>query len=131
MRIFLTILLLVAFSPTANAEEEFSFTFTWGDIPLCTSGKPNIVENPFFILEGVPQYTKIILFKMVDENVPNYKHGGGEVKYQGIRLIKPGAFTYKSPCPPDGKHTYTWNAYALDKDRKILATTSVSTRYPE
>jgi hypothetical protein len=119
-----------ALSSPAMAEN-FSFTFKWGDIPLCTSGKPNIVENPFFMITDAPPHTEIILFKMVDEDVPTYKHGGGEVKYHGENMIKPGAFTYKSPCPPNGPHTYTWTAYALDKNRRVLATAQSAVRYPQ
>lgn len=115
----------------AQSEDEFSFTFKWGDIPLCTSGKPNVVDNPFFIFENIPENTKLLRFKLVDENVPKYKHGGGEIKFRGLPLIKPGQFTYKSPCPPDGPHTYTWKVFALDAKRRILGTATNTVRYPE
>lgn len=130
MRVLLFIATLFLFIPSAQAEE-FSFTFSWGDIPLCTSGQPNVVDNPFFMVSNVPQYTKYIFFKLTDENVPNYKHGGGQANYNGANIIKRGAFTYKSPCPPDGAHTYTWKAYALGADRRILASASQSKLYPE
>jgi phosphatidylethanolamine-binding protein (PEBP) family uncharacterized protein len=113
--------------------EEFSITFEWGDIPLCTSGRPNIVDNPRFTLSGVPEGTQYISFKMVDLDVPSYQHGGGGVDYTGQAVIEPGAFTYKSPCPPSGSHTYEWTAKAEDSDSLFsdtLATATAKTAYP-
>lgn len=52
---------------------------------------------------------------MKDKNVSSYRHGGGVVAYNGRKSIKPGAFSYSSPCPPDGKHTYEWTATAQSK----------------
>ena len=59
--------------------DDFTLSFEWGDIPLCTSGSPNTVPNPRFELANVPEGTKYIYFKMVDKDVPNYNHGGGSV----------------------------------------------------
>lgn len=130
MRFLAILLAFTLFIPAAKAEG-FSFTFDWGSIPLCTSGNPNIVDNPFFKLKNVPEGTKKVYFKLVDENVPKYKHGGGSADYTGAHLIKPGAFKYKSPCPPDGAHSYKWSAYALDADRKILGTATSAQNYPK
>ena len=93
----------------------FDFSFDWSGLKLCTSGKPNTVKNPTFQLKDVPEGTKFIRFKLVDLDVPNYNHGGGVVRYNGEDSIAPGAFRYKSPCPPNGAHTYEWRATAQSK----------------
>ena len=41
----LTSMGLLASSVSANAS---GFSFEWGDIPLCRTGKPNVVGNPVF-----------------------------------------------------------------------------------
>ena len=97
---------------TANAAA-FSISFSWGNLKKCTTGNPNRVDNPKFSLSGVPAGTAKIRFKMKDINVPNYNHGGGTVAYSGGGSIAPGAFKYKSPCPPNGAHMYEWTATAL------------------
>ena len=102
----------LALSVSTAQAEDFSIAFEWGDLELCTTGNPNTVSNPTFQLSGVPDGTKWIYFKMVDKDVPNYNHGGGWVKYEGQSEVAPGAFTYKSPCPPNGSHTYEWRAEA-------------------
>lgn len=104
-------------------------TFSWGDIPLCTSGRPNIVPNPRFTLTGVPEGTERVAFRLTDLDVPAYDHGGGSVAVMGDGEIVPGAFTYKSPCPPRGSHTYEWEARAVAGDR-VLATARAAQDYP-
>lgn len=94
---------------------EFTISFEWGDIPLCTTGSPNTVANPRFVLSDVPGGTKYIQFKLTDLDVPGYDHGGGTVAYAGDNVIEPGAFKYKSPCPPGGSHRYRWTATAKEK----------------
>ncbi|MBI9086729.1 MAG: hypothetical protein JEZ11_24245 [Desulfobacterales bacterium] len=94
---------------------EFTISFEWGDIPLCTTGSPNTVANPRFVLSDVPDGTKYIQFKLTDRDVPSYDHGGGTVEYTGSSVIEPGAFKYKSPCPPSGSHRYRWTATAKEK----------------
>ena len=37
------------------------------------------------------------------------------MEYKGQSTIDPGAFKYKSPCPPNGKHKYEWTATAKSK----------------
>lgn len=111
---------------------DMSVSFAWGDIPLCTTGKPNRVGNPEFVMKGVPAGTTKIVFKMKDINVPNYNHGGGTVKVQmrSSGTIPSGVFKYKSPCPPNGRHTYEWAATAK-AGSKTLATATAQRRYPE
>lgn len=118
--------LLLAASPSYA----FSISFKWGDLKLCTSGKPNKVRNPNFKLQNVPDGTTKIKFKMVDQAVPRFNHGGGSVKYRGEKNIAPGAFKYKSPCPPNGKHRYEWTATAIGKGGKKLGTAKSSKLYP-
>lgn len=110
----LIILAAVLFAAAAIASE-FAITFEWGDIPHCTTGRPNVVPNPRFLLSNVPAGTKFIEFAMTDLDVPSYNHGGGTVAYTGQQVIEPGAFTYKSPCPPGGAHKYQWEAKAKAK----------------
>jgi phosphatidylethanolamine-binding protein (PEBP) family uncharacterized protein len=115
------------------AAAEFSFSFNWGGIPSCTTGRPNTVPNPVFDLKDVPAGTTWIYFKLVDKDVPSYKHGGGWVAYTGQSQIAPGAFTYKSPCPPGGSHTYEWTATAKAKKSsfgKAIAKAKAARDYP-
>jgi phosphatidylethanolamine-binding protein (PEBP) family uncharacterized protein len=106
---------LIIFSVTPVFAADFTVSFDWGDIPLCNSGQPNTVPNPRFVLSNVPEGTKFIRFKMTDLDVPSYNHGGGTVEYTGNNIIEPGAFTYRSPCPPSGSHRYQWTATATKK----------------
>jgi phosphatidylethanolamine-binding protein (PEBP) family uncharacterized protein len=107
--------LLAIFIATSAVASDFAISFRWGEIPLCTSGRPNVVPNPRFVLSNVPAGTKFIEFTMTDLDVPTYDHGGGTVSYTGENIIEPGAFTYKSPCPPSGSHRYQWTATAKEK----------------
>ena len=60
----LILILTIYLISTISANAEFSFTFEWGDIKKCTSGKPNRVENPIFTLANVPEGTVELRFKM-------------------------------------------------------------------
>ena len=127
--IFVSILLV-----TPAVAADFAVSFEWGDIPLCTSGRPNVVPNPRFALSDVPEGTKFIQFKMTDLDVPSYDHGGGTVKYMGQNVIEPGAFKYNSPCPPSGSHRYQWIATAKKKKGLFggsIAKTKTTKKYPE
>ncbi len=107
-------------------------SFEWGDIPSCTSGSPNRVTNPTFVLSNVPENTKYISFYMKDKDAPSYRHGGGVVEYSGGSTIVPGQFKYLSPCPPGGKHTYEWTATAKSKKKKgKIAAAKAKKKYPE
>lgn len=115
---------------TPGSAQAFSLSFQWGKLKLCTSGRPNRVTNPTFKLSRIPKGTEKLRFKMVDRNVPKYNHGGGTVRYKGKSTIGPGAFKYKSPCPPNGRHTYEWTVTAIGKGGKKLATAKSSKKYP-
>lgn len=114
----------------AGTAAAFSISFSWGNLKKCTSGNPNRVANPTFKLRSVPDGTAKIRFKMKDLNVPSYNHGGGTVKYSGGSTIAPGAFKYKSPCPPSGSHNYEWSVTALDSKGKKLGQAKARKRYP-
>ena len=126
------LILTIYFLSTINTYADFSFTFEWGDIKKCTTGKPNIVPNPIFNLSNVPEGTKELRFKMKDKDVPGYNHGGGKIKnYGGENVIQPGAFKYKSPCPPKGSHTYEWTLTAIGEKKKKLGKAKATREYPE
>ena len=126
----LILILTIYLISTISANAEFSFTFKWGDIPKCTTGNPNRVNNPIFELQGLPDGVTKLTFRMVDKNVPSYNHGGGKINdYDGSLVIEPGAFKYKSPCPPNGKHTYEWIIKAYEGTKKV-ATAKSSLKYP-
>ena len=130
MKKFLLIILIYFFT-TISAFAEFSFTFEWGDIKKCTTGNPNKVSNPIFNLVDVPDGTVELRFRMKDKDVPNYNHGGGKIKnYNGEKTIQPGAFKYKSPCPPSGSHTYEWTITAVGDKKKKLGKAKASKKYP-
>lgn len=119
---------LVALAATP-ARAEFSFTFSWGRIPRCTSGNPNTVGSPRFVLSGVPAGTERIDFHLRDLDAPNYNHGGGCVSVPQNGVVPFGAFTYRSPCPPNGVHTYEWIATARGP-RQVLARATARATYP-
>lgn len=126
-RAMLPLILLAAAAAPASA---FELAFDWGDIPLCNSGYPNTVPSPIFTLRSVPAGTTSVTFSMVDRDAPGFDHGGGTVRYGGQSTLGPGAFTYKSPCPPGGSHTYEWTATAIDAQGKALARATARRRYP-
>ncbi|MCG6903245.1 MAG: hypothetical protein LJE68_11245 [Rhodobacter sp.] len=114
-----------------NGANAFELDFSWQGLKSCTNGYPNRVSNPVFHLGDVPPGTKYIRFKLVDLDVPNYKHGGGVVAYSGQSTIAAGAFKYKSPCPPGGSHRYEWRATAQKKKNGgIIATAKKVRTYP-
>jgi len=125
---------LVIFLTVNAAASDFSISFEWGNIPLCTSGSPNTVDNPKIVLSNVPEGTKYIQFVMTDLDVPSYDHGGGMVAYTGQKTIDPGAFKYESPCPPNGSHRYEWTATAKKKKGFFggsLGKAKSAKKYPE
>ena len=116
-------------SATASAAE-FRISFAWGDIPACNSGRPNVVASPRFVIADLPDGTTSVRFRLKDLDAPNYNHGGGTVGMSGSGVLPAGVFTYKSPCPPGGVHTYEWTATAR-KGNKTLGTAKARRTYPE
>lgn len=125
----LTLFVLLSMN-TAAAADGFKIDFVWDGLELCTSGQPNIVGNPSFTLANVPEGTEIISFKLVDLDVPQYPHGGGDISYVGEEKTPEGVFTYKSPCPPNGQHQYEWTAEAKDSQDRVLGVASMIKAYP-
>jgi phosphatidylethanolamine-binding protein (PEBP) family uncharacterized protein len=126
--------ILVFLFVTPAIAAEFAVSFEWGNIPLCTSGQPNIVPNPKFVLSNVSEGTKFIQFAMTDLDAPNFNHGGGTIEYKGNNTIEPCAFTYLSPCPPTGSHRYQWTATAKEKTGLFsgsLGKVEATKSYPE
>jgi phosphatidylethanolamine-binding protein (PEBP) family uncharacterized protein len=110
---------------------DFSIAFSgWGNIPVCTSGRPNTVGNPAFTVRDVPAGTETIEFRLTDLDVPSYNHGGARLRMNASGTVPAGTFTYRSPCPPDGAHTYQWTATAR-AGNQVLGQATVSRRYPE
>ena len=122
----------IALTAPARAAD-FSISFNWDGLKLCTSGRPNTVNNPAVKVTGVPQGTTAIQFSMTDRDVPSYNHGGGWVEMSSDGIVPVGAFKYKSPCPPNGQHVYEWTATAKTKKGfggKKLGTAKASRKYP-
>lgn len=117
---------------TAATAQDFTVDFSWEGLALCTSGRPNTVGNPAFTLENVPDGTQWLYFQLTDVDAPNYPHGGGWIAYEGETTAK-DVFTYKSPCPPNGVHNYTWEVSAtVSQDRiNTLGAASLTRKYPE
>ena len=117
----------------AAAAGEFSISFEWGYLQRCNDGIPNRVKNPRFVLTNVPAGTESIEFEMVDLDNSDYYHGGGTVVYSGHDVVAPGAFTYNSPCPRRGSHTFQWTAVARSagSSSKLLGNARASRSYPE
>lgn len=115
----------------APAVAEFSISFAgWGDIPRCTSGYPNTVGNPRFAVRDVPAGTATIEFRLKDLDAPGYNHGGARLQMSADGVVPFGTFTYKSPCPPGGVHTYEWRATAR-RGGKVLGRATARRRYPQ
>lgn len=127
---FMHALAAVALFAATPATAEMRLSFAWGNIPLCTSGKPNRVGNPEFKLTGVPAGTTSVEFRLTDRDVPGYNHGGGKLKLSQDAKIPFGTFKYKSPCPPDGAHSYEWTATAR-AGSKVIGTAKARRKYPE
>lgn len=129
MRLAFATALLLALPAVASAVE-FTATFRWGNIPLCTTGWPGKVPSPEFVLNGLPGGVTTVEFRLKDLDVPTFKHGGGKLKISGNGKVPAGAFKYLSPCPPSGQHTYEWSVTAR-KGNQIVARTVTRRKYPE
>ena len=129
MRVSSLAVFLVLFASPSFAD--FKMSFEWGDIPRCTTGNPNTVGNPVFKLAGVPAGTTSIQFKLKDRDVPGYDHGGSKrLGISGDGTVPAGIFKYKSPCPPNGVHTYEWTATARNGNQ-VIGQAVAQRKYPE
>lgn len=122
---------MIALAPMVQAEEfELKFS-SWGGIPSCTSGRSGVVASPGFQIKNLPEGTTTVQLRLKDLDVPGYNHGGSKrLKISKDGRIAAGTFSYKSPCPPSGVHTYEWTATAR-KGSKLLGSASARRRYPD
>jgi phosphatidylethanolamine-binding protein (PEBP) family uncharacterized protein len=127
---FMSLSLAALTLSASTAAAEFSISFQWGDIPSCTSGRPNTVGSPAFVIKDLPAGTTSVQFRLKDLDAPGYNHGGGKVKISGDGKMPFGAFRYKSPCPPGSVHTYQWTATAKGGGKTLGKATAKRT-YPE
>ncbi len=123
-------LAIASFTSSSWADEFSVVGFSWGNIRNCNSGSPNTVSNPEFTLSGIPAGTVKFSMYMIDLDAPSFNHGGGKAEYTGGDKIMPGAFKYKSPCPPGGVHRYVWRITAKNKDGKTIGKTKTEQKYP-
>lgn len=114
-------------TPVAEDAAALGVDFTWSERSRCSPVSPAIKVT------GVPEDTAYLKVTMKDLNKPNYRHGGGEVAYEGSGAIAEGALgQYKGPCPPMGQHTYRFTVEALNADKNLILGVGQSERlFPE
>ena len=123
MRPVLTCFIMLALTSAAQAEMKVSLD--WGPTTKCFDSK-----SPPMTLSGVPDGTATLDIRMKDQNVPTFLHGGGKVAYEGQKSLPYGAFRYKGPCPPSGKHKYRFTVRALDGKGKVIGTAHAEKMFP-
>ncbi|MBL0375519.1 phospholipid-binding protein [Rhizobium sp. KVB221] len=123
MRTILTSIALLTLASAAHADMKVSFD--WGPTKKCLDSK-----SPPMKLSGVPEGTVKLDIRMRDQNVPGFMHGGGKVAYEGQKSLPYGAFRYKGPCPPSGKHKYRFTVKALDGKGKVIGTAQADKMFP-
>ncbi|NVO25873.1 hypothetical protein HJ526_00445 [Donghicola sp. C2-DW-16] len=130
MRFRFLVLAAILAAPTV-ASAEMSVTFDWGKIPRCTTGRPNVVNSPQFVLKDVPEGTTHLLFRMIDRDDTWADHGQKKLKLNatGDVTIPAGSFKYLSPCPKGAIHTYEWHVTAF-KGMKPVITAWRQGNYP-
>lgn len=119
---------------TGALAEEFTVSFDWDGLKRCANGRPNTVGNPVFTLSDVPAGTNWLYFKLTDQDARSYNHGGGWIAFDGGNATTPDVFRYKSPCPPNGSHTYTWTVTATSVQGDLgnpLGFAEFSRNYPK
>ncbi|MDW5316431.1 YbhB/YbcL family Raf kinase inhibitor-like protein [Rhizobium sp. PL01] len=102
-----------------------SASVDWGPTKKCFDSK-----SPPISLSGVPDGTAKLDIRMTDMYATDFMHGGGKVTYSGEKSLPYGAFRYKGPCPPTGKHKYRFTIKALDAKGKALATAKAEKMFP-
>lgn len=117
--------IILALTLTPTLAQAMSLKFSWAGYEACAS------TSPAFEVADVPARTAQLRFRMVDQNVPSYPHGGGTVAYKGNNQIAAGAFSFTGPCPPSGEqHNYQWTVQALDGSSKVLGTAQAAAKFP-
>jgi hypothetical protein len=122
MRLLAAVSALVLLIGSASSASAFEISFKW-----CGG------SSPAFSLTDVPKGTTSIMFNMVDNDAPNYRHGGGSVTYTGQASLPCGALSsFNGPSPPAGSvHTYVFTATALDAGGKTIGSARATRRFPE
>ena len=120
--------LMFAWPAVAIAQGAFSVTPTWDGIKAC-SGTPITSPSPAFRIANAPAGTAELEFRMTDLDAPNFRHGGGKVRYAGEPQLAPGAFQFIGPCPPS-THRYEWTVTARNAAGQSLGTARATRNYP-
>lgn len=104
---------------SAAQAQALNVEWDWKRADKCSTTSPRIK------VAGIPDGTKLLRVKLVDNDVPTYNHGGGEVPNDGSGVIAAGALkSYNGPCPPNfGSfgHDYTFTVTAVGEDGKDRA----------
>jgi phosphatidylethanolamine-binding protein (PEBP) family uncharacterized protein len=109
---------------TTKQAKAFSVSFSWAEIPACEK------ISPAFHLSNVPSGAKQLRFAMIDLEVPNFRHGGSTISYDG-ETVGQRAISYIGPCPPAGqRHRYRWTIEALDAGGKVLGAATATEIFP-
>lgn len=101
--------------------EPMTVDWTWKAAHRCSKNSPQLMVG------GIPAGARLLRVKMVDNDVPTYPHGGGEVPHDGsaAATLAEGALKgYAGPCPPNFSnfgHDYTFTVTAVGADGKDLA----------
>jgi len=117
---------LAACTPPQRAESviDMGVTFDWSGTRACSSVPPS------FTLSAVPDGTENLIFRMVDRDVPSFRHGGGVVAYTDPE-VEAGAFSYTGPCPPNGEtHSYEWTVQAVNGEGVIIGEGTAREDFP-
>ena len=95
---------------------EMTVEFSWEGIAACTHESPELRVSP------VPDGTTDLRVRLKDISLPEWNHGGGQVKHDGSGVIPVGALKlgYNGPCPPSGRHKYEFSVMAVDADGVIV-----------
>ncbi len=119
------IIIIIAVTSAPTLVHAMSLKFSWAGYRACAS------TSPGFEVADVPARTAQLRFRMVDQNVPSYPHGGGTVAYSGTNQIAAGAFSFTGPCPPSGEqHNYQWTVQALDSSGKVQGSAQAAAKFP-
>lgn len=110
-------------SSQLTAAKPLQVDFSWAGVEACSSAPPA------FTVQGAPDGTVTLRFKMKDLDVPTYNHGGGSVPYTAPQ-VPAGAFRYKGPCPPSGSHRYQWTVEAVNGEGQVIARGTATKSFP-
>jgi len=95
---------------------EMTVEFSWEGIEACTH------DSPELRVSAVPDATTDLRVRLKDISLPEWNHGGGQVKHDGSGVIPAGALKlgYNGPCQPSGRHKYEFSVMAVNADGVIV-----------